>query len=273
MSRPFYREPLVHFLTVGALIFGLNTLRGPPVATDSNRIVVTVGQIERMARLWSQNRKRPPSDAELQALVREHVKEEIYYREALKMGLDMNDTVIRRRLRQKMEFLASAVSDVAEPDEATLQSFLHDNAQRYEIGPRFSFEQVYFRENDAAAIASALAQLRAGTVEPGESGDSISLPARMSAANKLKVSRVFGEAFYDGLVKSTAGRWQGPLPSGFGVHLVVISAVTPARMPTLDEIRQIIEHDWRAKQKKALENTTFEQFLDSYEIVIESPGS
>ena len=271
MRRQFYREPLLHFLILGAAIFGLNALRGPSVDPDSNRIVVTVGQVERMANLWMQSWKRAPSDVELQALVRDYVKEEIYYREALKLGLDTEDTVIRRRLRQKMEFLATAVTDFAEPDESTLEAYLRDNASRYEIGPRYDFEQVYFRENNPVVLEAARADLRGGQAKPGGLGDAISLPASMSGANAVDVSRVFGTVFYDALAGIDSGDWQGPVESGFGVHLVRVASVTPARMPTLGEARQAVENDWRAEQSEAAEKAAFEQILAGYEIEIELP--
>ena len=271
MRRQFYREPLLHFLILGAAIFGLSELRGPAFDANSNRIVVTVAQVERMANLWMQSWKRAPSDEELQALVRDYVKEEIYYREALKLGLDIDDTIIRRRLRQKMEFLATAGTESEEPDDATLEEFMRENASRYEIGSKYDFEQVYFRKNNSVVLEAARAKLRGGHGRPTEFGDAISLPLVMSGANSAEVSRVFGTAFYDALAGIPVGDWQGPVESGFGMHLVRVTAVTPARMPPLEEARRSVENDWRAEQSEAAERAAFEQIRSGYEIEIDLP--
>lgn len=269
-NLPFWRQPLVHFLVLGAAIFALNELRDPPEPAGSNRIVVTVAAVERMAGLWQKTWGRPPSEAELQALVRDYIKEEIYYREALRLGLDVNDTVIRRRLRQKMEFMTDTDAEALDPDAATLQAFYQGNANRYQKSPVFDFEQIYFSAENADRIAPALEALRSGAGSQSL-GDPISLPAAMTGADESAIARTFGSAFYAGLQSLEPDAWSGPVTSGFGEHLVKISRKEPARQLTLDEARKSVENDWRAAQRIASLEAAFEGLRAGYEIEIEAP--
>lgn len=269
-NLPLWRQPLVHFLVAGAAIFALNELRDPPEPAGSNRIVVTVAAVERMAGLWQKTWGRPPSEAELQALVRDYIKEEIYYREALRLGLDVNDTVIRRRLRQKMEFMTDTDAEALDPDKATLQAFYEQNADRYSKSPVFDFEQIYFSAENADRIAPAIKALRSGTGSQSL-GDPISLPAAMTTADESAIARTFGSAFYAGLQSLELDAWSGPVTSGFGQHLVKISRKEPARRLTLDEALRAVENDWRAAQRIASLEAAFEELRAGYEIEIEAP--
>lgn len=269
-NRSLWRQPLMHFFVAGVAIFALNELRDPPEPAGSHRIVVTVAAVERMAGLWQKTWGRPPSEAELQALVRDYIKEEIYYREALRLGLDVNDTVIRRRLRQKMEFLTDTDAETLTPDDAGLQAFYVQNAEKYRKSPVFDFEQIYFSVENADRIARALQALRSGT-DPQSLGDAISLPAAMTAADESGIARTFGSAFYAGLQAIELNAWSGPVTSGFGQHLVKINRKDPARQLTLDEARKAVENDWRAAQGAAALEAAFEELRAGYEIEIEAP--
>lgn len=269
-NRSLWRQPLVHFLVAGVAIFALNELRDPPEPAGSHRIVVTVAAVERMAGLWQKTWGRPPSEAELQALVRDYIKEEIYYREALRLGLDVNDTVIRRRLRQKMEFLTNSDAETLTPDDASLQAFYEQNAEKYRKSPVYDFEQVYFSNENVARIARALQALRSGT-DSQSLGDPISLPAAITGADESGIARTFGSAFYAGLQSLEPNAWSGPVTSGFGQHIVRINRKDPARQLTLNEARKTVENDWRAAQRTAALDAAFQQLRAGYEIEIETP--
>jgi hypothetical protein len=269
-SRSLWRQPLVHFLVAGVVIFALNEVRDPAEPAGNNRIVVTVAAVERMAGLWQKTWGRPPSEAELQALVRDHIKEEIYYREALKLGLDVNDTVIRRRLRQKMEFLTDADVETIGPDDATLQAFYEKNADRYRKSPVFDFEQIYFSGDDDDRITRALEALLSQT-DPESLGDQIGLPAAMTGADEAGIARTFGSEFYAELQSLESGAWSGPITSGFGQHLVRINRKEPARQQTLEEARKTVANDWRAERRTASLDAVFQDLRAGYEIEIEAP--
>ncbi len=184
----FFREPLAHFFVLGAGIFLLSTLVGesdePP-----DQIVVSVGQIDRLVETWQRTWQRPPTRAELEGLVEDHIREEILYREAIALGLDRDDTIIRRRLRQKMEFLSQDLVGQVEPTDAELRTYLRENADAYQIEPRVTFQQIYLNrerrganaEDDARRLLADL-QSNDGPVEPLALRSASSLRASPSAA-------------------------------------------------------------------------------------------
>lgn len=267
--RSLWRQPLFHFLLAGAAIFALNTLRGPAENASARRIVITVAQVERLAGFWQKTWGRAPSETELQALVRDHIKEEIYYREALSLGLDVNDTVIRRRLRQKMEFLTT--DDVVAPaaDDPALQTYFERNADAYRQSPVFDFAQVYSSATSDGDVQQALAALRAGA-NPENLGEPISLPETMSRADESEIARIFGAAFYEELNKLEPGHWSGPVESGFGWHLVKITNKEAERVPPFEDIRTRVENDWLAEHGIAARNAAYAKLRERYDVEIEA---
>ena len=269
-KRSLFQQPLLHFLLIAAVIFAVNKLRGEQDSTRKNHIVVTVAQVERMADLWAQTWGRPASESELQELVRDHIKEEIFYREALKLGLDINDIVIRQRLRQKMEFFASGDAETIELDNATLQAFYKQNLEKYRESPTYDFEQIYFADEDEDQLAIFLTALQTGT-NKNNLDDSISLPRKMTRADELAIVRNFGSAFYKTLGTLEVGTWYGPVVSGFGQHVVKINRKEPASIPKLSDIRMTVENDWRAKQHAISLDTALQTLRSNYIIEIEAP--
>jgi peptidyl-prolyl cis-trans isomerase C len=269
------REPLVHFLIAGAAIFIVYGWSGSAVDAESRRIVVREEQVQRLASLWSQTWQRPPTSKELDGLIRDYVKEEIYYREARRLGLDEDDIVVRRRLRSKMEFLATSESENWVSSDAVLQAWLDRAPARYATDPVISFDSVFIGldEGEEAARVNAtriLAQLKSGG-DPSKLGDPISLPRSMEAALLPSISRQYGEDFGSALLGLTKGEWSGPVVSGFGLHLVRINRIDISRKPLLAEVRQHVENDWRSATKQQRERRAYQLLLDSYDIDIERP--
>ncbi len=269
------REPLVHFIIAGAAIFTIYGWGGNAVDAESRRILVGEEQVQRLASMWSQTWQRPPNAKELDGLIRDYIKEEIYYREAKRLGLDEDDTVVRRRLRSKMEFLATSETENMIPTDATLQAWLDKYPARYTTDPVISFDSVYVSANDGDDLARAkamriLAQLKAGG-DAAKLGDPISLPRSMEAASQLSISRQYGEEFGTALVKVPKGAWSEPVASGFGLHLVRINSIDVSRKAALTEVRQQVENDWRSATKEQRENRAYQALLDSYDIEIERP--
>ena len=269
----FYRQPLLHFLILGVLIFTLHAkFAGPDQQTQS--IVVSPAQIERMSELWSKTWGRRPSDSELQGLIQDHIKEEIYYREALKLGLDNNDIVIRRRLRQKMEFIVTPESLFENPSEQQLQNYLELHAAQFSRSPIYSFEQIYFGSEQTDLVQQALQQLRRGA-QPSvvrQQGQQISLPNEQNNVADWQVSRVFGSQFSDALDGLESGQWAGPIESGFGLHLVKISQKQQPAAPTLNEIREDVSSRWADQQRKLTEQQAFAAMRENYTIQIDAPA-
>ena len=268
------REPLVHFLAIGALLFLVFHWRGG--GAGSSRIVITPGQIDSMVAGFARTWQRPPTEAELKGLVDDHVREEIATREAMGMGLDRDDTVIRRRLRQKLEFLAEDTIDAMPPTDAELQAWLAAHPERFRIEPEVAFRQVYVspdRRGPAAGEEARriLAQLAAaGPAAPIEAmGDVLMVPSEVERSSRDEVARQFGEEFAEAVLRLEPGRWAGPIRSGYGFHLVLVRERVEGRSPALADIRPIVEREFLSARRTRQLNAMYERLLDRYRVVVE----
>jgi len=234
------REPLVHFLVAGALVFALFGDNGAP---QDRRIAIDSAQIGRLSAEFAQTFRRPPTRAERDALIANAVRDEVYYREALRLGLDRDDLVVRRRMRLKMEGFATTPVDLAAPSDTTLQGWLDRYPARFAGEPTYSFEQRF-------------------------AGGPIALPASLDDAPTSEVAARFGEDFAAALPRLPLGQWT-PVASGFGEHSVRLNARRPAPPPRLADIRQRVENDWRAAQARASSERAYRALRDSYTVTIE----
>lgn len=268
------REPLAHFLIAGLAVFAFSSLRDAPVDPASRTIIISEEQVSRLAANWQAAWHRAPTPREIDALIRDHVKEEIYYREARRLGLDEDDPIIRRRLRSKMEDLSIAAAENAMPSDAVLKAWVARYPVRYATDPRISFDQIYLGQGDAAVIvgrAGAIQRALRGGVDWRGLGERISLPTTLEATEQTVVARQFGDDFAAALIDLAPGDWAGPVASGFGFHLVRVRGVAVAAPPQLDDVRKRAENDWRAATLAAREARAYQVLLDGYVIKIERP--
>ncbi len=267
------KEPLLHFLIIGAMIFVLFSIVNKDEITASDRkIVVTAADIAWLSDNWSKKWNRLPTESELQGLVESYIKEEVYYREALALGLDQDDTILRRRLMQKMEFLSNDIAELNIPDESALNKYFLDNQEKYELPARVSFTHIYFSLDkrgakafeDAKSVLSELNVLRAP-----EMGDSFMLQYDFDQETPFEVERLFGKVFANQLFTLETNTWQGPIKSGYGLHLVRISEKIDARMPELASVIDKVRTDLMFEQRQKVNNDIYERLKERYEIVIE----
>lgn len=265
-------EPLLHFLVLGGLLFGLFGLTQGPENEGTRQIRVTAAQVEQLAAQFSRTWVRPPTDEELAGLIERHIRSEVFYREALAMGLDQDDPYVRNRLGQKLEFLLDDLSADTEPGDETLARYLREHAERYRVPARVSFQQVYLNpdrhprlETDAAEL---LGRLRAGA-DPAGLGDVTLLGPAFDDLSQPEVARQFGDAFAEALVGLEQGRWLGPIPSGLGAHLVWVGDVRPARLPTLAEARPRVLQDWQDERRREQKEQAYARLRQRYEITVE----
>lgn len=267
-------EPLVHFLVAGLLVFVAAGWRGSAVDPADRTITIDEARVNWLARQFQQTWQRPPGPAEIDALIRDYVMEEVYYREALRLGLDQDDLVIRRRLRSKMEFLAASQVETMVPDAAALQKWVDARPARYAGQARFSFDQVWIGSvADDAVAASApalLARLNRGEA-PERVGKAISLPAALDMADRVDIGRQFGDEFVAELAKMKPGVWTGPIASGFGFHLVRVRAAQVDARPKLADVRQQAENDWRADTLAGRQARAYQALQDGYTVKIAQP--
>jgi len=276
--KQLHKEPLLHFLIIGAMIFVLfSIVNKEEDIVSSNKIVLTTADIERLSDYWSKKMNRPPTKSELQGLVDSYIKEEVYYREALALGLDQNDTVLRRRLMQKMEFLSNDLAELNTPDESALNKFFIDNQEKYKLPARISFTHIYFSSDKRGTKAvedaeSFLSELKAssGTVlRAPERGDSFMLQYDFAQETPFEIAGLFGKGFAEQLFTLETNTWQGPIKSGYGFHLVRIREKIDSRMPELASVIDKVRTDWIFEQRQKMNKEIYERFKERYEIIIE----
>lgn len=265
------REPLVHFLVAGALIFVVLSGRAPD--TGERRIVVDEAVVTGLVNNYVQAFRRPPSDDELDGLIRDYVRGEVYYREALRLGLDRDDDVVKKRLRNKMLAIAGAEAEATRPSDAELQALLDKDPARYAEPPRYTLEQRYLGSDTPPLRAAAIAQL--SWLKPGDAPtlpeQPIPLPGTLDGAPLIDIATQFGDDFALALEKAPTGRWTGPVASGFGLHLVKVIRRDNPPPPKLADIRQRLENDWRSAAVRKAEEENLNALLKGYDVVIEKP--
>jgi hypothetical protein len=270
------REPLLHFLVGGGLLFALYTMVVDDPAYAPDRIVVDQARIANLSAAFERIWMRPPSKVELDGLIGEFVNEEILYREALALGFDRDDSVIRRRMRQKMEFLHADLAELETPSEADLAAFLSANRERFRQKARISFQQVYIDPksdptNPHDRASQLLELLQAGGLEIGDAGDLTLLPTTMEMVSASQVAGVFGSGFAEDMLGLSGDDWIGPVASTFGLHLVRFGARTPARDPELSEVREQVVRDYEMLARTKANQQFLEKLREQYEIEIRRP--
>jgi len=253
------KEPLLHFVAGGAVLFGAYALLDRDAANVDAKepIRITEGDVQWLVDSWSKQWLRAPNPEEVERMVVDLVEEELLAREAVETGLDKGDTVVRRRLAQKLKFLVEDTSRLLEPTEAELASYHAAHARRFEAGPTVSFMQVFFNpEQRADAAADAKTSLVALQRDGGESiagtmGDRFLIESRFDDLDRTAVSGIFGPEFADAVFALRRGEWSGPIKSGYGLHLVYMSSIAPARPQSFSEVRDAVLQDWRREKEEA----------------------
>ena len=236
------REPMLHFAVAGALLFAADALldRGEEAPAENEPVRIGEGEVRWLRETFAGQWRRSPSPEELSGLVANLVEEELFAREARALGLDQHDTIVRRRLAQKLGFLVEDTSRIVEPTDDDLRTFYATNLYRFQTEPRVSLTQVFFspeRRVDAAADASATMIRIAGTQpsdDPAAMGDPSLLEDRFERIDRQGLSSLFGAEFADAVFEAAPGAWTGPIKSAIGLHLVVVTDVEPAQVQAFE---------------------------------------
>ena len=272
------REPLVHLFLVGAVLLVIWTRVGRPAVDEPGRIVVKQSDIARLAAGFDRVHGRPASAAELDGLIRDHVREEVYYREALKLGLDRDDAVIRNRLRTKMELIADDIAAGPEPSDEALRDYLQAHPEPFRIEARISFDQLYLDpERHRARLADDGARLLEQLSKGGDRadlsalGDSFLLGRSFAALPRSAVTALFGEPFATALMDAPLDRWSGPIESGYGAHLVRVTQRAPGRLPDLEEVRDAVRREWENSERQNAHERFYAGLRERYAVTFEPP--
>ncbi len=266
------REPLIHFLVIGSAVFAVYSVMNGDAPPPREQIVVSEGRLRQIMDVFTQTWQRPPRPEEISGLVEGYVKEEIFYREGVKLGLDRDDTVIRRRLQQKLEFLIEPPEEALKASDVELAAFLAANRGRFHVEPQIAFQQVFISpekpEPAALRAASMLADLRKPGADAGQHGDPTLLPTEVPLAPLRLIARNFGEDFAAGLAALPPGEWSGPVGSPYGLHLVRVTEAREGYDPPLAEVRAEVLQEWQREQREAYAEESYRQLRDSYDVVL-----
>ncbi len=277
--RRAFREPLVHFLIAGAVLFALSALSGESWGRGDggNRIHVSAAKIRQLRETWTKRWGAEPNAEQLRSLVDDFIREEVLYREAISSGLDQDDVIIRRRLAQKIEFLAQSLASVVDPSEAELQQYFEAHAETYHIPAKVGFSHVYFsrsnRGSDAERVArEILDRLRSGetaAADTSQLGDRFMLQYEYPPQTHTQIRDLFGAEFATEVFDLPSEQWSGPVPSSYGVHVVFVRHRVSSRTPAMDEVRSQVTRDHEAERLRAAADTYYHGLLERFEIDVD----
>jgi len=274
--KKLIREPFIHFVLLGATIFVAYHFLSARVDNQPGKILITQGDVTSMMIGFSRTWQRPPTREELDGLIRDRVREEVYYREAVAMGLDRDDPIIRRRLQQKLAFVTDDVAAVAEPTNAELADYLKTHAASFGVDRRVTFSQVYLDPNKqgehlASNANELLTQLRqqGRGADLSSLGDPFLLEHRFLATPDMEIAKQFGGKFAAKVANAPIGQWFGPVESGYGTHLVFVEERTEGRQPELADVRDAVRREWTNTRRLESNEKFFQNLLKHYEVVIE----
>lgn len=259
-----FKDPLWLFLLFGTLLFGLARWQD-----DARVIQVSNGDIERLSLQWQQQMRREPTQAERQNLIAQFIRDEAYYQEALRLGLDADDTIVRRRLIQKVTFLTEDLAAMEAPDQQTLKQFYASNRQRYEIPEQFTFQHIYFSSDRDAGTSNdgAKAMAAEAVSNPAVTGDPFMLQSQYVRRSQREIGDLFGRGFAEQLVAlAVPGEWQGPIQSAYGWHAVLLENRRPVQALPFQQVQDKVLLDWRQERRVEANKAYLAELLDTYEI-------
>jgi peptidyl-prolyl cis-trans isomerase C len=278
MLRRFAREPLVHFLVAGTVLFGLATLyeRVTNTGANANQIQVSAPEIQRLREVWIRQWGRSPDSRQMESLINDYVRDEVLYREALASGLDKDDTIIRRRLVEKMEFLSQELAS-ATPSDKDLQEYFDQHRDTFRIPAQIAFTHIYFStskrgsaaEGDAGRALARLSSHQTSSPELSSLGDPFMLQNEYPLQTQQQVKELFGDEFARNLFQLESGAWAGPFRSGYGFHLVRVLQKLPSRIPELPEVRGQVLTDFKNHRLQTASEAFYAQLRRKYQVDVD----
>ncbi len=279
--KRWLREPLVHFLVLGAALFAVSRAVGPAVdrTPPSRQIVLSLDDLRQLQVGFAAQWRRPPGDQEMIGLIENRIREEILYREALAMGLDKDDTIVKRRMAQKMEFLAEDVSAAHEPTTEELKAWFAKSTATFAQPARVTFRHLYFSPDrrgksawsDAKAALARLAGKPAGWAGAAALGDPFMFQDYLADRTLDQIAKDFGPPFAKALFAQKPGSWTGPIESGYGWHLVFLDSLTPERASSFEEVEPDVKTAWLASRKAEAKEAAYKAMRAKYELLLPAP--
>lgn len=243
---------------------------------DHKRIEITTAKADRLVVIWEKRWNRLPTLKEYEGLLKQTIRQEVLYREALAMGLDKDDSVVKQRLTQKLKFISSDMMTIDTPTDEVLQSYLDRHVQKYQTPGSITFRHIFFSfEKDSYVSISQKVERLLETLNQKQrdmdiesAGDVSFQGMAFKEESEFEVDRLFGKAFREKLFAQTKGRWVGPIESSFGLHLIYIDEKVNNKKALLGEVRDLVLRDWAYDERKKLNDAYVENLSKQYEIIV-----
>ena len=274
----FFREPLLHFLVIGATLFGLYSFWGQQDAGEQERaITITTGEINWLTDNWKKRWNRPPTEQERAGIIDQYLREMILYREAVAMGLDKDDMVIRRRMAQKLEFLTQDLISPQPPTEDELRTYFETHMDRYKTPDLITMTHVFFDPDkrgdhtlqDAETTKTELIALNQPPQDARSFGDPFMLQSYYPERSEAELAKLFGRGFAEPVFKLAPQKWHGPVLSGYGTHLVYVHDRQESEPPTFAESEAQVRQEWESDKRKQLNEQFVASMIARYDVTIE----
>lgn len=270
--QKIWREPLIHFTLLGAALFAAHAVWQQKVTKADYTISVSTAELERQAVIFAGENRRQPTDEDIQALLFSYVEEQALMREAERLGLGDDDTIIKRRLAQKMRFMIEDVTPPGTPDDADLEAWFNDNVSDFISPERRSFKHIYLspesRGDDISLEAETLLA-QASSQDWKTLGDPFMMPREYDGVERAAVERSFGKAFAESLFQAEGSEWQGPISSAYGLHIIRIDEATPKFTPVFEDVKPRVITAWTAQAQRAHNMERLEALIGKYKVEIE----
>ena len=275
--RQWLKDPFFHFLLIGLGIFLLYGLIDQEEQGDGyKRIEITTSDADRLVLQWEKRWNRPPTEKEFEGLMKKYIRQEVLYREALAMGLDKDDTVVKQRMAQKLEFISSDIMTIDTPEDTVLQAYLDTHAQKYRIPGSITFRHIFFKldKDNQLAVSNKINMLMKSlnqennSVDIEELGDRFLHGKAFKEESEFEVDRLFGKTFREKLFSQEIHKWVGPIQSSFGLHLIYIDDKVNSIKALLEDARETVLRDWSYDERKKHNDALMDTLLKKYEIVI-----
>lgn len=276
------REPLIHFLVIGAAIFVLYGFMGQQDAEEQERaITITAGEIGWLTDAWEKRWNRPPTAEEREGLIKQYLRETILYREAVAMGLDKDDIVIRRRLAQKLEFLTQDLMSLQPPLEEELRTYFKKHMDRYQPPDLITMTHVFLDPDkrgdrtlqDAETIKAKLVALKHPPQDARSFGDPFMLQSYYPERSEAELAKLFGRGFAEPVFKLAPHQWHGPVLSGYGTHLVYVHDRRAAEPPRFEDVEGQVRQDWENDKREQMNEQFIASLMGRYEVTIEEEAT
>ncbi len=272
--KKLLREPLLHFLLIGGGLFFLYSFLNPSEEQIANNVIkIDDSDVERLIKAYEQNWSSPPDSVTLKSLLTEEIKAEVFYREALRMQLDHNDEIIRRRLKQKYEFLVKDLADSQQPSEASLKAFYEEKSEFYKEPTKLSFSQIYFSPDkrkqpleDAQTVLKQVLSQPENKVAVKQLGDNFHLQNYFAERDYNDVRQLFGQDFAKAIFDLKKEGWSQPIQSGYGIHLVNITTIQNELIKPYEAVKENVLADWKIAQQGLYNEQLYENLLQKYEV-------